>query len=143
MHIISYNIQFGRGLDQRVDLSRICDSIRGADVICLQEVESGWKRSGEVDQPRAIAGVLNEYYYVFGSSFDMDNSLKSGDGTVVNRRRRHGNMILSRWPIVSSRTFNLPKSHYADKFNMQMSLVESVIRSDKKRYGFIITTLDI
>jgi hypothetical protein len=29
-------------------------------------------------------------------------------------------MILSRWPIVSSRTFNLPKTHYDDKFNMQM-----------------------
>ena len=41
MEIISYNIQFGRGLDGRFDLGRICESVKGADIICLQEVEAG------------------------------------------------------------------------------------------------------
>jgi len=132
MEIVSYNIQFGRGLDRNIDFERICGSIKGADIICLQEVEVGWQRSGGVDQPELIAEILPEYYTVYGSSFDVDNSVKNGDGKVVNRRRRHGVMILCRWPILSSRTFNLTKFHYADKFNMQMSLVEAVIKTENK-----------
>jgi len=127
MEVISYNMQFGRGLDGGFDLGRICASVKGADVICLQEVESGWQRSNEIDQAQAISELLPEYYAVYGSSFDVDNSFKTGDGRVVNRRRRHGVLILSRWPILSSRCFNLPKVHYADKFNMQMCFVEAVI----------------
>lgn len=132
MEIVSYNIQFGRGLDRNIDLERICQSIKGGDIICLQEVEVGWQRSGGVDQPKLISEILPEYYTVYGSSFDVDNSVKNEDGQVVNRRRQHGVMILSVWPILSSRTFNLTKLHYADKFNMQMSLVEAVISTDGK-----------
>ncbi len=132
MEVVSYNIQFGRGLDRIVDLDRICQSIEGAEIICLQEVEVGWQRSGNVDQPKAISEILPEYYTVYGSSFDVDNSFKDVDGKVVNRRRQHGVMVLSRWPILSSRTFNLAKFHYADKFNMQMSFVETVIKTDNK-----------
>jgi len=132
VEIVSYNIQFGRGLDRNIDLERICRSIKGAELRCLQEVEVGWQRSGGADQPKLIAEILPEYYTVFGSSFDVDNSVKNEDGQVVNRRRQHGVMILSRWPILSSRTFNLTKLHYADKFNMQMSLVEAVIKTETK-----------
>ena len=127
MEVISYNIQFGRGLDGVIDLVRSCRAIRGADIICLQEVDQGWKRSGEKDQAREIAGLLPTYYYVYGSSFDVDASSHSAHGAVVNRRRRHGNMILSRWPILSNRCINLPKQHYDDRFNMQMTCVEAVI----------------
>lgn len=132
MHVVSYNIQFGRGLDRKNDLQRISRSIDGADIICLQEVDVGWQRSGNVDQPGAIAEILVEYYTVFGSSFDVDNSIKNEDGNVINRRRQHGDMILSRWPIVSSRTFNLRKMHHANKFNMQMGFVEAVIKTDTR-----------
>jgi len=132
MHVVSYNIQFGRGLDRINDLQRISRSIDGADIICLQEVDVGWQRSGNIDQPGAIAEILAEYYTVFGSSFDVDNSIKNEDGIVVNRRRQHGDMILSRWPIVSSRTFNLVKTHHANKFNMQMSFIEAVIKTDSR-----------
>ena len=125
--MVSYNIQFGRGLEGVIDLVRICRAVRGADIICLQEVDQGWKRSGQKDQPVDIAGLMPSYYYVYGSSFDVDASNRAAHGAVINRRRRHGNMILSRWPILSSRSLNLPKQHYADKFNMQMTCVEAVI----------------
>ena len=127
MKVVSYNIQFGRGLDGVIDLVRTCRAIRGADIICLQEVDQGWKRSDEKDQAAEIAGLMPSYYYVYGSSFDVDASSRAAHGAVINRRRRHGNMILSRWPILSSRSLNLPKQHYADKFNMQMTCVEAVI----------------
>ncbi|MDH3219931.1 MAG: endonuclease/exonuclease/phosphatase family protein [Gammaproteobacteria bacterium] len=127
MKVISYNIQFGRGMDGAIDLVRTCRAIRGADIVCLQEVDQHWKRSGERDQAAEIAGLLPTYYHVYGSSFDVDASAHSAHGAVVNRRRRHGNMILSRWPISSMRIFNLPKQHFADSFNMQMTFVEAVI----------------
>ena len=127
MKVVSYNIQFGRGLDGVIDLVRTCSAIRGADIICLQEVDQGWKRSDEKDQDVEIAGLMPSYYYVYGSSFDVDASNRAAHGAVINRRRRHGNMILSRWPILSSRSINLPKQHYPDKFNMQMTCVEAVI----------------
>ena len=134
MKIISYNIQFGRGLDGKIDLQRICDAVNGADLICFQEVDSGWGRSDNIDQAEAIADILCDYYYVFGSSFDVDQSYKTKQGKVINRRRRHGDMILSRWPIISSRTFNLPKKHYVSKFNMQMGFVEAVVQAKDETF---------
>ncbi len=127
MKVVSYNIQYGKGMDGRFDLVRACNRVRGADIICLQEVDQYWQRSGNVDQAAEISGLLPTYYYVFGSSFDVDGSASAAHGAVVNRRRRHGNMVLSRWPVLSSRCFNLPKQAYADKFNMHMSCLETVI----------------
>ena len=134
MKVISYNIQFGRGLDGKIDLQRICDIVYGADLICLQEVDSYWVRSGNIDQSEAIGRILSEYYNVYGSSFDVDTSYRTSNGKVVNRRRRHGDMILSRWPIVSSRTYNLPKKPFGTKFNMQMGFVEAVIQSESESF---------
>ena len=127
MKIISYNIQFGRGLDGEVDLVRSCASIRGADIICLQEVDQWWQRSGYRDQAAEIAGLLPTYYCVYGAAFDMDASVHSAHHAVINRRRRHGNMILSRWPIASLRTLCLPMHDYGDRFNMRMTCLEAVI----------------
>ncbi len=127
MRVVSYNIQFGRGLDGLVDLVRTCRAVCGADIICLQEVDQYWRRSGDSDQPAEISGLLPSYYAVYGSSFDVDASAPAAHGAVTNRRRRHGNMILSHWPILSMRTLNLPKQHYADKFNMHMTCLEAVI----------------
>ena len=49
MRVISYNIQYGKGMDGRFDLERSCAAVRGADIICLQEVDQYWRRSGDVD----------------------------------------------------------------------------------------------
>ena len=127
MKVISYNIQYGRGRDGVIDLVRSCNAIRGADIICLQEVDQHWQRSGDLDQAAEISGLLPSYYAVYGSSFDVDASAPAAHGAITNRRRRHGNMILSRWPILSMRILNLPKQDYAEKFNMHMTCIEAVI----------------
>ena len=129
MKIVSYNIQFGRGLDGVIDLVRVCAAIRGADIACLHEVDQWWQRSGDCDQAAEIGGLLPTYYYAFGSSFDVDASSRAAHSAVVNRRRRHGNLILSRWPILSMRCLHLPKWHYEDRFNMQMTCVEAVVNA--------------
>lgn len=74
MKLVSYNIRFGLGLDQQIDLGRIADTVRDADIVCLQEVERFWKRSGGSDQPEILRGHLKEFYSVFCPAFDMDAS---------------------------------------------------------------------
>ena len=39
----------------------------------------------------------------------MDASYRDEDGRLVSRRRQFGSMVMSRTPILSSRSFPLPK----------------------------------
>ncbi len=126
LRLVTYNIQFSRGKDGRFDLSRIAAAVRGADVIALQEVERFWPRSGMQDQPAELARLLHAYYWVYGPGFDVHG----GDGCGPdNRRRQFGVMLLSRTPIVQSRSLVLPKTHYPDAFNMYQGAVHGVIDS--------------
>ena len=124
MRLVSYNIQYGKGKDGRFDLARICAAVTGADIIALQEVERHWPRSGSQDQPAEIARLLGEHlHWVYGPGLDM----AAGDGGPGNRRRQFGNMVLSRWPIVSTRHHLLPKMGLSRQFSLQRSMIEAVI----------------
>ena len=131
MKLVSYNIQYGRGRDGVFDLERIADSIAGADVIALQEVERYWQRSGMCDQPRAIAGLLGEYHWIYGAGFDVDAGSREASGRVRNRRRQFGNMLLCRQPIWSSRNHLLPKYASLGPMSIQRSALEGVIESGR------------
>ncbi|MCB1490432.1 MAG: endonuclease/exonuclease/phosphatase family protein, partial [Rhodobiaceae bacterium] len=121
MKLVSYNIQYGLGADGAYDLGRIADAIRDADVIALQEVERFWQRSGMVDEPQVIADRLPDHYWVYGANLDMDASYREG-GRLKNRRRQFGTMILSRFPILSSRNFPLPKFATLTQHSIQQGL---------------------
>lgn len=73
MHAVTWNIRHGAGLDGRVDLERTATTIRslGADVIGLQEVDRGWARSGDTDQPRLLEDLLG-MEVVFGATVVRD-----------------------------------------------------------------------
>lgn len=127
VRIVTYNSQFGVGRDGRCDLARTVAAVRDADIIALQEVERFWRRSGDVDQPAAIAALLPDRHWVYGPYFDADGSLRGADGSLINRRRQFGVMILSRWPIISSRLHVLPKFDTVKTFNMIAGMLEAVI----------------
>ena len=127
MQLVSYNIQYSKGRDSRYDLGRIAAALEGADVIALQEVERHWPRTAMVDQPAELGALLPGYYWVYGPAFDMDASKVGADGTVVNRRRQFGNMLLARWPVDWSRLYILPKLATVEKFNMDAPALEAVI----------------
>ena len=63
MKLVTYNIRFGLGTDQKIDLERIADTVKNADIIALQEVERNWQRSGMTDQPDIISKHLQNYYW--------------------------------------------------------------------------------
>ena len=129
MKIVGYNIQYSRGRDGCYDLARVACAVDGADIIALQEVERFWPRTGMADQSAELSALLPGYYWVYGPGFDMDASTAQ-DGVVENRRRQFGNMLLARWPIVSSRFYALPKMRTTDHFNMDMPALEGVIATE-------------
>lgn len=96
MRILSWNIQWGRGADGRVDLARIAAEIRhhDPDVVCLQEVaihHPGLPGGAAMDQAAVLAGLFLGWEHAYGAASDLPDGLGG--------RRRFGNMILSRLPL--------------------------------------------
>lgn len=129
MKIVSYNIHYAIGKDDRYDLERIAASVADADIIALQEVERFYDTPQSPSQPEDIAKLLPDYYWVYDASFDIDCSERRSDGSILNRRRQHGQMLLSRWPIIAKRYFALPRLHIDHEFNMQMGVLEGIVET--------------
>ena len=129
MKIVTYNIRFGLGLDQDFNLERIATEVDGADIIGLQEVERFWRRSGMVDQPQVLGELLKGFYWAYCPAFDVDASTVNGGGSVLNRRRQFGPMMLSRWPIRSARTLVLPQLPAIELISMTTGALECVIET--------------
>lgn len=141
MKLASYNIQYGKGKDEKFDTARIVSELGDPDLIALQEVENYTQRGGMVDQAQAIAALLPEMHWVFGAGIDLYAS-EVVDGKPVRRRRQFGNMVLSRWPILSSINHTLPKIALGGIFHLQRSLVETVIDAPSGPIRFCSTHLD-
>ncbi len=125
MRLVTYNIHYGQGRDGRFDLDRIAAAVDGADVIALQEVERFWPRSGYTDQVKRLAKLLPEHWWVYGPNIDLASPM-GFPGEDADRRRQFGNMILSRWPIASSRNVALPRGARAGR-TMQRGALEGIV----------------
>jgi len=119
MKLITWNIQWGRGADGRVDLDRIVSHAKRLadfDVLCLQEVSAGHDQlpgCDGSDQFEQLAARLPGYEPMAGVAADV---LATGGG-----RRRFGNMIFSRLPVLQVFRHLLPWP--ADDRNMSMQRV--------------------
>lgn len=98
MRILSWNIQWGRGADGRVDLARTIEAIRAVgrlDAICLQEVALNWPDLPGMDRPddapRRLANAFAEFQAVYAPGVERGD----GKGGVQG----FGNLILSRAPV--------------------------------------------
>ncbi len=122
--LLTWNIQWGLGVDRRHDVARILDHARDMadfDVLCLQEVAAGFDdlqglegRDGFAD----IAALLPGYEPVDGIAVDLP---RAGGG-----RKRFGNMILSRLPVQRVIRHALP--WFGQKVsNMPRVLIEATI----------------
>jgi len=81
MRLLTWNIQWGRGADGRVDLARTVAAIRAAgdfDVICLQEVACnfpGLAGGAREDEPAYLAAAFPGYEAVFAAGMDVPDLL--------------------------------------------------------------------
>jgi beta-N-acetylhexosaminidase len=96
VRVVVYNIHAGKDADGVDNLERVAEVIRSvdADLVLLQEVDRGTRRSGGVDQ-LAVLQRLTGYSGAFGRTLDYDGGL-------------YGIALLSRWPIASDTLIQLP-----------------------------------
>lgn len=127
MKFASYNVQYGVGRDGRYDLQRLARELEGADVIALQEVTRGFVRNGFADMVAGLEALLPDFHVAFHAPVDVYLDSVIEEGRRVSRRFQFGNMVLSRYPILSIRGLLLPRSFTYDRLNLQRSALECVI----------------
>ena len=110
MKIVSYNIQYGFGRDGKMDFDRIAEEIRGADIIALQEVTRHFFRNENADMVAIFENLFPDYFSAFGPACEVDAGSSVEAGKAVIRRFQFGNMVLSRFPILSVRNLLLPRT---------------------------------
>lgn len=103
------------------------DLVRDCDIIALQEVDCNWDRSGNRDQVEEIANLMPDHDMAFGPTIDV--AKHSGSTFQTRVRRRSGNMILSKYPIISTRNFLLPRYGAVAKLDMQKGVLEASMES--------------
>lgn len=142
MKCVSYNIQFGFGIDAKYDLDRVIEAVRGADVIALQEVTRNSPMNGSRDMVADIRDALPDYFAAYGPNYEAEIGSHVKDGRAVDVRFQFGNMILSKAPILLSRNLLLPRTRSYDKVNLQRGALEALIDTPLGPIRFYSTHLD-
>lgn len=142
MNLVTYNIQYGIGLDGAYDIGRIAEAVRGADVIALQEVTRNNPNNQGRDMVAELRAALPGYFSVYGPNFEIDLGSHVKDGKAVDLHFQFGNMVLSRTPILSSRNLLLPRGRSFEKLNLQRGALEALIATPFGPVRFYSTHLD-
>lgn len=127
MKLVSWNIQWGRGVDGRVDLDRIVEHARHLadfDVLCLQEVADGYPElpgHDGGDQFAALAQRLDGYVAIAGVATDTAGGPRG--------RRRFGNLLFSRLPVGPVMRHLLPWPNDPAVPSMQRVAIEATLHT--------------
>jgi endonuclease/exonuclease/phosphatase family metal-dependent hydrolase len=127
MKFVSFNVQFGIGLDGKYDPERIVEALAGADVIAMQEVSRNFPKNSQADLPEVFASLLPDLFYVYGAGTKTEWGSAQVNGRMRMRHLEFGNMVLSRYPILATRNILLPRSRTYDRLNLQRSALECLI----------------
>jgi endonuclease/exonuclease/phosphatase family metal-dependent hydrolase len=94
--VLVYNVHAGKDAAGKDNLQRVADVVHevDADIVLLQEVDKGTRRSGGIDQPAEYARRTG-YHVAFGRSLDYDGG-------------EYGIAVLARWPIRRDSAIHLP-----------------------------------
>jgi endonuclease/exonuclease/phosphatase family metal-dependent hydrolase len=140
MKLVTWNIQWGRGADGRVDLDRIvadAKRITDFDVLCLQEVAAGYPElpgCDGSDQFQALAARLPGYKPIEGIATDTPHP--------AGGRRRFGNLMLSRLPVRQVFRHLLPWPADPGVKSMQRTAVEATLETSFGLLRVITTHLE-
>ncbi len=104
VRIVSWNIQYGKGIDGQVHLSRACAVVKAGDpdLICFQEVSRHDPHLGGADQLRDIQQAFPGYEAFWGPALERP-------GARLSERFGFGNLILSRLPWTQVLHHRLPQ----------------------------------
>jgi endonuclease/exonuclease/phosphatase family metal-dependent hydrolase len=124
MRVLTWNIQWGKGCDGVVDLTRIVATARAMgdpDVYCFQEVAENYPAldggRGE-NQPATLQRLLPGYAMVWRPAIDRPAS-----------GRRFGNIVFSRLPVLDVASHLLPRPVEPGVRSMQRHAVEVTVEA--------------
>ena len=142
MKLITWNVQWCRGVDTRVDPARIVAEVQRLgdfDVLCLQEIADNFPdprlagSAGE-DQFAVLPALFPGYTAVAGVATDHPAD--------DDRRRRFGNLILSRLPVRQVYRHLLPSPVDPGVDGMPRIAVEAVLAAPFGDLRVITTHLE-
>jgi endonuclease/exonuclease/phosphatase family metal-dependent hydrolase len=136
LRLVTYNIQWGKGRDGVVDLERIARIVGDADVIALQEVERNWRDMDHADQVSRLTALLHGHHPAFCTAVDFHNR------AAPPTRRQYGLMVLSRWPVLSVRSWPLPRATVLGQVSDPSILMECVIDHPDTPFRLYVTHLN-
>ncbi len=148
MRLVDWNIQWGRGVDGRVDLARIvreAKSLCDFDVLCVQEITRGFHESEGAgglaggpspDQFAELARLLPDAVVIDAIGSDLPSLSAAG------LRRQFGNAIVSRIPVRQVLRHSLPWPADPAKPSMQRVALEAVVETDVGAMRVITTHLE-
>ena len=123
--LVTWNVQCGLGVDGRVDLRRIAETVCAPDVpdiLCFQEIARGMPEldggRGE-DQVAVLSDLFPDHTAVFGPAID-----RAG---MEGRRRQLGNLVLSRPDVLQIFRHMLPQPADRNVAHMPRQAVEVVV----------------
>ena len=125
MKLISWNVQWCRGCDGRVNparISKVVKEMADVDVLCLQEVARNFpslEGSAGENQYETLAGLFPDYTVVKGVATDVL--------APQGKRREFGNALITRLPILQVYRRLLPWPADASVPSMQRSAIEVVL----------------
>lgn len=139
MRLISWNVQWCRGIDGAVDPARIAREARrlaDPDVLCLQEINVGFAdlpgAAGE-NEVQALEREFPGYQVFFASAVDVPG--------VGGARKYFGNLIASRFPVGRVMRHSLPWPQ-ANRPSMPRCALEAVIQAPFGALRVITTHLE-
>lgn len=148
MRLVDWNIQWGRGVDGRVDLIRIVREARALcdfDILCLQEVTRGFHEGQangglaggpSADQFAELAALLPGTTVIDAIGSDLPGV------RAARQRRQFGNAIVSRLPVKQVLRHSLPWLAAPAKPSMLRVALEAVIETDVGPLRVISTHLE-
>lgn len=129
LRILTYNIHWALGMDGKYDVERIAEVIKAAkpDLVALQEVDVGVKRSGRVHEVRRLA-ELTGMAARFGPTQHYEGGL-------------FGNAVLTNLPILDVEIHPLPYTEATPELQTypRGAIVVTVTAPDGKPLRFVST----
>ncbi len=142
MELVTWNIQFGKGCDGRIDLARIAERIKALsdpDVICLQEVARFVPElapEADCDQVGVLSDHFRQYEPVYGPALDYS----AGRGLGI--RQQFGNLVLSRLPVLQVFQHALPQPPDPAVKHMPRQATEVVVEAKGRELRVMTTHLE-
>jgi endonuclease/exonuclease/phosphatase family metal-dependent hydrolase len=127
LRLMTYNVHHCEGVDGKLDIERIAAIIKNqnCDLVALQEIDLKTNRSQQINQLEKLS-ELTKMKPFFGKAIDY------GGG-------EYGVAVLSRLPVVSNKTWQLPSD---GKREQRVALEVVVHPVDGEAFVFACTHLD-